>query len=208
MNGNDAQTPALTQSGPWWWPVYDEEDPHVRTLMSAHAETLQLRDIYATHSEPTPPGTKIAVITCFSAQERKRSTTVIHPPDRIPPLGELWSTSCGLMFKSRLIGAQGDPPDWFFANQGQPFATMEKQLREWILDNMVEPWTDPGIAITDAIVLIDRQPCPDLWVKCPDHGSFRIDPISLISVAREAHDRRVDDTHSVAIRLDEVIAVD
>lgn len=193
---------ARYRSGPWFWPVFDDEDPLGLQQVLAERETRSVDG-----DEPAQ-GTKVAVITCLSWALGVKSRRQ-HAAGQSPPVAELWSTSLGPVFKSRIEGRPGEPPDWFFGQTPQPVATMAEATRSVYADNARETWQDKLAPTTYVVVLLAwPETHGRLWVKCPLHGPFKVDPGKLVQETRVAGERRGRDTHSLALRLEDVLAVE
>ena len=155
--------------------------------------------------EAIPPDGSRALLRITCAPEK-------HFRDDAPMLAEVWKTSRGLLFVSKLPGAAFDPKDDPNDPFAPPTAVLCRADRIKRADGQSRPSGGSGwepIPITIVRLLLDGPIVAPLWVKCAKHGPAIVDLLKLNRVyERDQAARRKRDTLKPAvIRLHDVAAL-
>jgi hypothetical protein len=189
------------------WPQLGGDDPRQHDLDKAYGEATTDRKFNLVTGEwdAIVSGGIQALLRITCSPER-------HTGVDAPMLGEVWNTSCGLLFVSRLPGAVFDPDD----DPKDPFAPPTAVLSGADLieraagqpSKASEAGWKP-IPVTIVRLLLDGPVEAPLWVKCADHGAATVDRLKLNRVyQRDQVGRRQRDTlKPTVIRLHDVGAL-
>ncbi|HEX7538387.1 MAG TPA: hypothetical protein VF391_15465 [Dermatophilaceae bacterium] len=127
-------------------------------------------------------------------------------------LAEVWTTSYGLLFVSKLPGAVFDPDDDPRDPSAPPTAVLSKRDRIRLARGQSKKARGPGwepIPITVERILLDGPVIAPLWVKCAIHFAVEVDIVKLAKIyklSQEKHGER-DTPEPMVIYLHDVVAL-
>ena len=189
------------------WPQLGDEDPRQYDMDKAYSEVVTDRRLNLKTGEweaiPSNGTRALLRITCEPE---------LHFRGVAPMLAEVWKTSRGLLFISRLPGAVFGPKD----DPKDPFAPPTAVLSCADLTKRAagqsttgsQPGWEP-VPVTIVRILLNGPVVASLWVKCADHGPANVDRLRLNRVyERDQVARRECDTLKPAVvRLQDVGAL-
>lgn len=192
-----------------YWPQLGD-DPQQYDVEKAYHEVIGDRTLNLDMGEwddiPQNATRALLRITCVPEAHFKRKEA--------PILAELWKTSRGLLYVSKLPGAVSDPgndPDDPFA---PPTAVLSKPDRLGRARVQSKRPRGPGrepVPITIVRILLDDPVMAraSLWVKCADHSAAEVDRARLLKVYELDRERRRghDTPEPTVIRLHDVVAL-
>lgn len=189
------------------WPQLGEDDPRQYDLDKAYGEvtTNQTRNLQMGEWEASPREGigRLLRITCIPQG---------HFGGNAPMLAEVWKTSYGLLFISRLPGAVFDPED----DPNDPFApptavlSRAGRLERAAAESRAGSARDyEPVPFTDVRILLNGPVVAKLWVKCADHGPAVVDRLLLNRAYLQDQERRRqrDTLKPTVIRLHDVGAL-
>lgn len=193
------------------WPQLGEDDPRQYDMDKAYGEvttnrTLNLRTRKKTREWEASPREgigRLLRITCIPQG---------HFGGNAPMLAEVWNTTYGLLFISRLFGAVFDPEDDPNDRFAPPTAVLSRagRLERAAAESSVgsAPGYEP-VPFTDVRILLDGPVEAKLWVKCADHGPGVVDRLLLNRAYQQDRERRRqrDTLKPTVIRLHDVGAL-
>ncbi len=189
------------------WPQLGDADPRQYDLDKACSRTDAYRTLNLTTGEweDIPPDGARALLRITCEPE-------LHFGDAAPMLAEVWTTTQGLLFISKLPGAAFDPPD----DPNDPFAPPTAVLSGRDRARRAGGQTRRGsgahwepVPITIVRILLDGPVMASLWVKCADHGPAVVDRIKLARVFEQDQQARrdLDAPKPTVIYLHDVVAL-
>ena len=175
------------------WPQLGDADPRQYDLDKACSRAVTDRTLNLTTGEweaIPPDGTRALLrITCEPE---------LHFGNAAPMLAEVWTTTQGLLFISKLPGAAFDPPDDPNDPFAPPTAVLSRRDRARRAGSQTRRGSEAGwepVPITIVRLLLDGPVEARLWVKCADHGAATVDRLKLNRVyQRDQVGRRQRDT--------------
>jgi hypothetical protein len=189
------------------WPQLGEDDPRQYDLDKAYGEVTTDRTLNLQTGEweaiPADGTRAILRITCMPD---------LHHGGAAPMLAEVWNTSRGLLFVSKLPGAVFDPdddPDDPFAPPTAVLSSADRHKRAGGQSRTVGERGFEPIPFTNVRLLLDGPVEAPFWVKCADHGAAIVDRFKLNRVYQldQVARRQRDTLKPTVIRLQDVAAL-
>jgi hypothetical protein len=189
------------------WPQLGDEDPRQYDLDKAYSQAVNDRTLNRTAGEweaiPPDGSRPLLRITCEPE---------LHFGHNAPMLAEVWTTSQGLLFISKLPGAAFDPPDDPNDALAPPTAVLSRRDRARRVGGQTKRGKQAGwepVPITIVRLLLGGPVMAPLWVKCADHRPAVVDRIKLARVFEQDREARrdLDAPKPTVIYLHDVVAL-
>ena len=189
------------------WPQLGEDDPRGYDLDKAYGEVTTNRTLNLQTGEweasPREGIGRLLRITC---------SPDLHHGGEAPMLAEVWNTSRGLLFVSKLPGAVFDPdddPDDPFAPPTAVLSSADRHKRAGGQSRTVGGRDFEPIPFTNVRLLLDGPVEAPFWVKCADHGAAIVDRFKLNRVYQldQVARRQRDTPKPTVIYLHDVAAL-